>query len=34
MAYARTILPDLDDQDEADAICIARALTIVVDPGA
>ena len=34
MAYARMILPDLDDQDQADAICIARALTIVVDPGA
>jgi hypothetical protein len=34
MAYARTILPDLDDQDEADAICIARALCLVVDSGA
>lgn len=33
MEYARTILPELDDQDEADAICIARALCIVVDSG-
>ena len=33
MAYAQTIKPGLDDQDEADAICIARALCIVVDSG-
>ena len=33
MAYAQTIKPGLDDQDEADAICIARALCRVVDSG-
>lgn len=31
MAYARMILPDLDDQDEADAIYIARALCALVN---
>ena len=31
LAYAQTILPGLDDQDEADAICLARALTTLLD---
>jgi len=34
MEYARTIKAGLADQDEADAICIARALCRVVDSGA
>lgn len=31
LAYARLILPDLNDQDEADAICITRALCALLD---
>jgi hypothetical protein len=31
LAYAQMVVPGLTDQDEADAICIARALCALID---